>query len=343
MSHNVLSFSADTSINGFLSGPQLWSQLSLLASQSRPFFFVVDYARERGLIVEPTGANPFGVLYSLPNSNNLPDARPTHKELPTITAHPEPFDIYRSRFEAVQESFRNQETHLINLTLRTPIDLDCSLEDVFWNTDAKYKVWLPEHFVCFSPERFVHINEQGVISSHPMKGTIDASLPKAAQQILSNHKEQEEHAAMVRLISQELAQVGTDVSVPRYRYIDEIPTQAGSILQVSSQVTAQLPTSWQARLGDILSSLLPAGSIAGAPKPQSLDLITRVEQHNRGFYTGICGYFDGESLDTGVLIRFIEQDPNGLFFFHSGGGVTIESDCQKEYEEVIKKIYLPVR
>jgi para-aminobenzoate synthetase component 1 len=85
---------------------------------------------------------------------------------------------------------------------------------------------------------------------------------------------------------------------------------------------------------------LPAGSISGAPKPKTLEIIKKIEDYERGFYTGICGYFDGNALDTGVMIRFIEQEGDQLFF-KSGGGITSFSDAKTEYQEMIDKIYLP--
>ena len=73
----------------------------------------------------------------------------------------------------------------------------------------------------------------------------------------------------------------------------------------------------------------------------NVNLIHKAEPETRGYYTGVFGFFDGSELDTAVLIRFIVQDENKLFF-HSGGGITINSDHKIEYDEVLKKIYLPI-
>jgi len=94
-------------------------------------------------------------------------------------------------------------------------------------------------------------------------------------------------------------------------------------------------------LGDILFSLLPAGSISGAPKAKTLEIINQAEGYNRGFYTGICGWFDGENFDSAVMIRFIEQNGENLIF-KSGGGITAQSELTKEYEELIQKVYVPI-
>ena len=87
--------------------------------------------------------------------------------------------------------------------------------------------------------------------------------------------------------------------------------------------------------------MLPAGSVSGAPKTATIHLIHKAEQEQkRGFYTGVFGYYDGERLDSGVLIRYIEK-VQGKFYFRSGGGITVNSNCLSEYNETIEKIYLP--
>ena len=131
------------------------------------------------------------------------------------------------------------------------------------------------------------------------------------------------------------------VEVRRFRYIDELVTSHGHLLQVSSEIVGQLAPDWRAHLGSILRELLPAGSISGAPKEATLRAIAAAEGEPRGFYTGICGYFDGETLDSGVMIRFIEQQADGALRYRSGGGITINSHCAEEYREVCQKVYLP--
>ena len=94
-------------------------------------------------------------------------------------------------------------------------------------------------------------------------------------------------------------------------------------------------------LGEILFRLLPAGSITGAPKYKTIEIIEQAEEYERGFYTGITGYFDGRKLDSAVMIRFIEEQ-NGQIFFKSGGGITCKSDLENEYNEMKQKVYVPI-
>ena len=169
-----------------------------------------------------------------------------------------------------------------------------------------YKLWMRDRFVVFSPEIFVRTRD-GLIYSYPMKGTIDATLPDARRRILDDPKEAAEHATIVDLIRNDLSIVASEVCVPRYRYIDELRTHNGSLLQVSSEIRGRLPEGWNGHVGEILFSLLPAGSITGAPKKKTLEIIAEAETYERGFYTGVVGYFDGQDLDSAVMIRFMEQ------------------------------------
>ncbi|MFA6683730.1 MAG: chorismate-binding protein, partial [Arcobacteraceae bacterium] len=76
-----------------------------------------------------------------------------------------------------------------------------------------------------------------------------------------------------------------------------------------------------------------------APKKKTLEIIEKIEDYDRGFFTGIFGYFDGKSFDSGVLIRYIEKTRDGLVY-KSGGGITLDSDDLSEYDELISKVYL---
>jgi para-aminobenzoate synthetase component 1 len=230
-------------------------------------------------------------------------------------------------------------SYLTNLTFETPIELDLSLEEVFHTTKAKYKLLFKNDFAVFSPEIFVQI-KKGKIYSFPMKGTIDAKAPDAIQSILNNEKESAEHATIVDLIRNDLSCIASEVKVEKYRYIDTLKTDQGDLLQVSSKISGVLPDDYLDNLGDLFFKLLPAGSICGAPKNKTLQIIEEAETYQRGYYTGIVGLFDGKNMDSGVMIRFIENKNNQLFF-KSGGGITAQSDARSEYDELIRKIYLP--
>jgi para-aminobenzoate synthetase component 1 len=234
----------------------------------------------------------------------------------------------------------NGDTYLLNYTQPTQVETNLSLEEIFHVSSAPYKIYLKDKFVCFSPETFVKIRD-GKIYSYPMKGTIDAGIENAEQIILSDSKEIAEHNTIVDLIRNDLSLVAENVTVEKFRYLSHIKTNHKNLWQVSSQISGDLPKNYNESIGDILFTLLPAGSISGAPKKKTLEIIEETENYDRGYYTGVFGIFDGKNLDSCVLIRYIENQ-NGQLVYKSGGGITFMSEAEKEYEEMLKKVYVPI-
>ncbi len=231
-------------------------------------------------------------------------------------------------------------TYLLNLTFPTKIKINASLLNIFFSSQAPFKLYFQDKFVTFSPERFIKI-KNNVIKTYPMKGTIDALIPNAHQKILTDEKEKAEHTMVVDLLRNDLSISAKKVKVNKFRYIDKIKAGPKMLLQVSSEISGVLENNWHERIGDILLSLLPAGSISGAPKRKTVEIIKTVEGYHRGFFTGVFGYFDGNQLDSAVMIRFIEKSGDQLIY-KSGGGITIDSDVTREYEEMLEKVYVPV-
>ncbi|MDL2290048.1 aminodeoxychorismate synthase component I [Paludibacteraceae bacterium OttesenSCG-928-F17] len=302
-----------------------------------PFLFAVNFSLTEGVFIE-NPLNQQEVLFQINGMGNKPSEKRTEK--PTnLTVYPTDFESYEEKFNIIHKGLFRGDSFLTNLTVRTPIKTDLNLHDIFHLSTARYQLLVPDTFVCFSPERFVKI-ENGSISTNPMKGTIDANIPFAEDVILSDEKETAEHNTIVDLLRNDLSMVADNVRVEKFRYIDHIKTVQREILQVSSEIKGDLPENYQSFLGDIIFNMLPAGSISGAPKSSTIKLIKEAEKEDRGYYTGVFGYFDGCTLDSAVLIRFIEQNENELYF-RSGGGITVNSKCENEYNEVLEKIYFP--
>ena len=139
----------------------------------------------------------------------------------------------------------------------------------------------------------------------------------------------------------DLSMVAKGVTVSAFRYPERLITARGELLQTSTKIEAKLATDWRTRLGEIILTLLPAGSVSGAPKEKTCAIIKEVEKIDRGNYTGVFGVFDGKNLDSGVMIRYIEQK-KGITYFRSGGGITALSNATDEYNELLQKIYLPI-
>ena len=246
---------------------------------------------------------------------------------------------YKKAFDTIIEEIKCGNTYLINLTFRSKLFIDYSLEEIYKYSDAKFKLLFKDRFVCFSPERFIKI-KNNTIYTHPMKGTIDAKIPDAKEKILNNQKEMAEHTMVVDLLRNDLSMISKRVRVEKFRYVEKIKAGERELLQVSSKIKGDLEPNWQNRLGEIIATLLPAGSITGTPKKSTSKIIKKVEGYDRGFYSGIFGVFDGSSLDSAVMIRFVEKNGENLYY-KSGGGITIDSDFESEYNEMCEKIYVP--
>lgn len=309
-----------------------------LSKAGKPFLFLIDFEIKQPQLWLPDQVDSNELLYSINGFTNAKNSRgstPLKFEL-------QPFDKeeYRTRFNTVLHHLNYGNTFLTNLTVKSQVEINTTLRELFFNVHAPYRCWLRDQFLFFSPESFVKIVD-GKIFSFPMKGTIDASIPDASTVILSDEKEKAEHVTIVDLLRNDLAHVANRVTVSRLRYIDKIKTNRNVILQVSSEICGDLLPVYKDKIGSLLMELLPAGSISGAPKEKTMQVIRTAEQEPRGYYTGIFGYFDGKDLDSCVNIRFMEQRGKAVYY-RSGGGITARSNWEREYEEVIQKVYVPV-
>lgn len=308
------------------------AKLNDLGTQGKPFSFYCDFWGEKWNIAENDTA-----LFKLEIGSSTPKS---NIEDIVFKKNPPAFEQFKLAFDQVIHQISIGNSFLTNLTFKTPIETNLSLAEIFDHSTAKYKLLVPDQFVVFSPETFIKIKDD-FIYSYPMKGTIDATIPGAEQEILNDVKEKAEHVTIVDLIRNDLSQVAKKVEVTKFRYIDKLATNDKQLLQVSSEVKGELSQDWKDQLGTILAKLLPAGSISGAPKPETIKIIQEAENYNRGFYTGICGHFDGKELDSGVMIRFIRKDNHQLYYC-SGGGITSFSQAEKEYQEMVDKVYLAI-
>jgi len=312
--------------------------LNKYGAERRPFLFLVDFEMQRPLVYPLDEVPEKDVLYDI---NGRTNAIPTpgRRRVGEFAKFPLAFSVYKEKFDTVWSRLVYGDSYLTNLTIKTEVKTSYSLRDIFFMSRAPYKVWFKDEFVVFSPETFVRI-AGGTISSFPMKGTIDAALPNARQTILNDPKEMAEHVTIVDLIRNDLSTVADSVYVAQFRYIDEIRTIHKNLLQVSSRIEGRLGKGYEDRLGDIMVQLLPAGSVSGAPKPKTVAIIQAAEKEPRGYYTGVVGLYDGETLDSGVMIRFLEHQ-HGSLYYRSGGGITAQSRAETEYQEAIDKIYVP--
>lgn len=315
-------------------------QMNAFGRKREAFFFLFDFELKKPIIIGQQALKEQVLWFDINGTRNYTQPIVTTPKKVQLEKWAMTKKKYQKAFELVQAEINSGNSYLLNLTFPTAIQVNLGLKEIFLNSRAKYKLWLPNQLVVFSPESFVRIYN-GKIAAFPMKGTIDASVPNAEAVILADKKEMAEHCTIVDLLRNDLNLVASQVQVERFRYIEYLKSAQKNLLQVSSKITGVLPNNYQATIGDILLKLLPAGSISGAPKKKTIDIIRAAEGQDRGYYTGVFGYFDGTNLNSGVLIRYIEKVDNRLFY-RSGGGITASSDCTKEYQELLDKIYVPI-
>lgn len=315
------------------------SLINRMASSRTPFLFAFDFVGNESFAFPLSLIDPDQLLFSIAGYTNAAK-RHAYPDTP-IRFERESLDqnLYKKAFDQVMHHLKRGDSYLLNLTFPVGIRTNLDTKEIFHRAQAPFKLWVRDRFVVFSPESFVTISGNR-IHTFPMKGTINAAVTHAEQTLVNNRKELAEHYTIVDLLRNDLSMVAQNVRVERFRYVDTIHTLKGKLLQTSSHITGILPDSWHCQLGSLLLKLLPAGSISGAPKKRTVEIIREAEPDDRGFYTGVMGLFDGYVLHSAVMIRFIEQR-GGEMFFRAGGGITVNSSWHEEYEELLQKVVFP--
>ncbi|OAG08457.1 para-aminobenzoate synthase [Paraphaeosphaeria sporulosa] len=202
-----------------------------------------------------------------------------------------------------------------------------------------------------SPERFLKWDREGNCQFRPIKGTVKKSAMmtrETAHEILNSSKEQAENLMIVDLIRHDLSGViGAErCSVPKLMTVEEYE----HVYQLVSVIEGQLPKSDrdEGPTGlDVLKASLPPGSMTGAPKKRSCEILRDIEQRPRGIYSGVLGYLDvGGAGDFSVVIRtalrdardFASRESTETWRIGAGGAVTIQSTDEGEFLEMETKV-----
>ena len=198
-----------------------------------------------------------------------------------------------------------------------------------------------EHYVlCASPERFIRKKENKVISQ-PIKGTIrrggsnDEDV-KLINELKNSQKDISENVMITDLVRNDLSITAkkSSVNVDELCKVYTFEKAHQMISTISSQIFNTV------HFTDLLESVFPMGSMTGAPKLRSMELIEQYEQFKRGLFSGSIGYITPEGVfDFNVIIRTILYNADTKYLSVGvGGAITINSDEQKEYEECLLKI-----
>lgn len=188
-----------------------------------------------------------------------------------------------------------------------------------------------------SPETLVKL-EDGVLHTFPLAGTrkrgkTDAEDKALEEEMLSDPKELAEHNMLVDLGRNDIGRISKfgSVNVEKYHCVERF----SHVMHIGSTVRGEISDEKDAL--DAIDSILPAGTLSGAPKLKACQLINDLENNKRGIYGGAIGYIDFTgNLDTCIAIR-IAYKKNGKVFIRSGAGIVADSVPEKEYEECINK------
>lgn len=300
--------------------------LNALGKKGDPFFFLISFDKKE-FYAAPLDGLDEDIYYTI-------DGQEEGKTT-SLKKFPLSFSEYKEKFDSLQQEIKQGNTYLSNLCCITPVETKSTLKEIYNNAKGRFKLLFKDRFVCFSPESFVEI-QGNQIMTFPMKGTIDSSIENAEEKILNDEKELAEHVMVVDLLRNDLSIVAKKVRVEKFRYVEKV----GELLQVSSKITGDLEKGWQKKIGEIFNKILPAGSISGTPKRKSVEILKGIEGFDRGWFSGVFGVFDGKDLKSAVIIRYIEKEGEKLFF-KSGCGITEASSAEKEHQEMKDKVYVP--
>ncbi|MDM1030658.1 bifunctional chorismate-binding protein/class IV aminotransferase [Neisseria meningitidis] len=260
---------------------------------------------------------------------------------------------YLDRIRQIHEAIRRGDTYQINYTTRLHLQAYGNPVSLYRRLRQPVPYAVLSHLpdaegqsawtLCFSPELFLNIASDGTISTEPMKGTApilgDGQDERRAAELQADPKNRAENVMIVDLLRNDLgkiAQIGK-VCVPEPFKVSRF----GSVWQMTSTIQAQaLPDT---SFADILRAAFPCGSITGAPKKMSMQIIESLEAEPRGLYTGSIGYLNPSSGGLGfegafnVVIRTLSLTPlsDGIYqgVYGVGSGIVIDSDPAAEYRE----------
>lgn len=253
---------------------------------------------------------------------------------------------YESAVATIRELIATGDTYQVNYSF--PLTATFSGDAYAWYRElceaqrASYSTYLDlgrYHVLSLSPELFFERRGARVIT-RPMKGTAQrgrwlAEDEELKRQLQESAKDKAENIMIVDLLRNDLGKV----SVPGSVHVSSMfkPERYETIWQLTSTVESTLRT--RTRLADLMSALFPCGSVTGAPKVRTMQIIRELEPFPRGAYTGAIGLLrpGGDCLFNVAIRTVVVDTKTGVATFGVGGGVTIDSTAQGEYEECLVK------
>lgn len=251
---------------------------------------------------------------------------------------------YQKKIQEIKHYLKIGETYQINYSnpiqykyKKSKFDLYMYLRDIAKPANGIYLNTGMNEILSLSPEKFFEINNH-IIHTYPIKGTINRSpiLTEDIQlktQLMNSEKDKAEHLMIVDLLRNDLGKICEygSIKVKDLYKVKSFET----IHHMETDVYGTLFENIEFK--DIIKALFPSGSITGAPKERSMEIIDRVENYNRGIYTGSIGYLSKNGyMNFNVAIRTMYfNDNNGIY--PVGGGIVWDSTAESERIEALNK------
>lgn len=251
---------------------------------------------------------------------------------------------YSEKLRQIKKYLKKGDTYQVNFSYRFSFETE---EDP-WEIYKRLTVFNPSPAACFfdfpemqiiscSPERLVSLHGS-VLTTRPIKGTRPRGRNSAEDQrfereLLLSDKEAAELSMIVDLMRNDLGRVceAGSVRVLKHREVERY----SHVMHTVSTITGHLKKG--CRFGDIIAAIFPGGSVTGCPKKRTMEIIHELEDFYRDVYCGSAGYLSmSGNMDLNILIRTLLAK-NGTVYFHSGGGIVVDSDAEKEFEETLHK------
>ncbi len=252
------------------------------------------------------------------------------------------FESYNKQFTKIQDYINNGDCYQVNLTQRFEANSDASAVDLYF--DSRKEIQTPyscyfsfndkQQLLSFSPEQFISINNK-TIESKPIKGTIANNGTQSNIELLKNsQKNQAENVMIVDLIRNDLGKVckSNTIHVPELFKVESFKNVHHLVSHIKGTLKDEV-TELEAFL-----ACFPGGSITGAPKIRSMEIINELELFSRSAYCGSVFYLNQNGkFDSNILIRTVIKNENELYCW-AGGGIVADSEVQDEYQESLTKV-----
>jgi para-aminobenzoate synthetase/4-amino-4-deoxychorismate lyase len=253
-------------------------------------------------------------------------------------------ESYAEKIAAIQEYIRSGDTYQVNFTDRLHIDF-CGSPDAMFaalseSQPVPYSAFLHAegwHILSFSPELFFRLKGRRIVT-RPMKGTARRGADNAedeaiAEWLKNDTKNRSENVMIVDLMRNDLGRICEygSVKVEQLFAVEKYETLFQMVSEVSGTLRAGV------RYADIFQSLFPCGSVTGAPKHRTMEIIRQLERGPRGVYTGAIGFFSpaGEAVFNVPIRTVVLENNQGAMGV--GSGIVIDSRAEDEYRECLLK------